>query len=148
MQSNSSIGKSNIAWVIFFTFAAVPVLAADFDSSKPMVCSLAEINECNSGEDCKKVTSDMINAPNFLRIDTRKKTLSTVKAAGEEQLTKFEHMEEIDGRIMLLGAEDGDTEQKDGSGYALSINKITGRMIASVTGNDVAFTVFGACIND
>ncbi len=140
--------KTKIGIAIFSMMATLPVLAGEFDSNKPMICALAEINECNTGEDCIKVTAEMINAPNFLKIDLRKKTMATVKTAGEEQETRIEHLEEVDGRMMLLGAVDGSEDVQDGSGYAMSISKKTGKMIASVTAYDVAFVVFGACIND
>ena len=140
--------KTRIGIAMFSLFAALPVLAGEFDINKPMICALAEINECNSGEDCAKVTAEMINAPNFLKIDLRKKTMATIKTAGEDQEARIGQVEEIDGRMMLLGAVDGSKDEQDGSGYALSISKRTGNMIASVTAYDVAFVVFGACINE
>ena len=124
-------------------YAAV---AGDFDGSQPLLCASMDIIECDAGGDCFRVTAESISAPQFLRIDIKKKKIRTAGASKDERATKIERMERIDGKLILQGAEDGIEGVRDGLGWSLAIAEDTGKFVLTGSGDEVAFVVFGACI--
>ena len=56
------------------------VAAADFDGSEPLMCSLGQIIECDYGAECHAVTNESIDAPDFVRLDFRRKQVSAITA--------------------------------------------------------------------
>ena len=52
-----------------------PSVAADFDGSKPLVCTVITINECLEGEGCMAVAPEDVNLPRHLWVDAAKKTI-------------------------------------------------------------------------
>ena len=76
--------------------------AADFDGSKPLLCATATLTECIPGGVCEQVTSESINAPDFWRIDFKKKTV-TVDAPGQEDRppSKIKSSAIIDEKLFL-----------------------------------------------
>lgn len=53
--------------------------------------------------------------------------------------------EEVDGKLMLQGAEDGRRGERDGVGWSMAVSKDRGDMVLTASGDGVAFVVFGAC---
>jgi hypothetical protein len=72
--------------------------------------------------------------------------VSRTHPTGKEQESPIERVEELDGKLILQGAEDGLPNVPDGIGWSLAIQMETGRLVLSGSGDDVAFTMFGACI--
>lgn len=116
--------------------------AAALDTSAPILCVSIDINECVDGAECKKVLAEEVNAPTFMRIDLKNKQL-LVRKDGEP--TEIEHVEEIEGRIVMQGVEEGNPNVDDGTGWTLTIEKDTARMVATVSMRQAAVVMFGAC---
>ena len=104
--------------------------AADFDGSKPLLCSMATFSECVPGGTCDQVTSESINAPDFVRIDFRKKTL-TFAAAGQDDRppASIKNRASIDGKLFLQGADDGLEGVRDGVAWSVAIDQDTGKLV-------------------
>ena len=120
--------------------------AADFDGSKPLLCSAATLSECIPGGVCEQVTSDSINAPDFLRIDFKKKTV-TADAPGQEDRppSPIKTTTTIDDKLFLQGADDGVEGVRDGLAWSLAIDQTAGKMVLTASGDEVGFVIFGAC---
>ena len=60
-----------------FSIPTTPLLsmAAEFDGSKPLLCTVINVTECIMGQGCKEVTAEEINLPRYLWIDVSKKTI-------------------------------------------------------------------------
>lgn len=129
------------------SLAFVPTLvsAGNFDGSKPLLCASIEVIECLPGEECLRVTPEVIDAPQFIRVDMKAKTLTTSLAADAGKSSAIERSEVVDGKLMIQGAEDGSPEVQDGVGWTLAISENTGKMVVTASGDDVAFVIFGAC---
>ena len=56
-------------------------VAGDFDGSQPLLCASMDIIECDAGAECFRVTAQSINAPQFLRIDFKKKSIRATRAS-------------------------------------------------------------------
>ena len=119
--------------------------AGDFDGSQRFLCASMDIIECDAGAECFRVTAQSINAPQFLRIDFKKKSIRATRASKDERTTMIERMERVDGKLIIQGAEDGIEGVRDGLGWSLAIAEETGNMVLTGSGDEVAFVVFGAC---
>ena len=120
--------------------------AGDFDGSQPLLCAPTDIIECDAGGECYRVTAESINAPQFLRIDFKKKSIRATKASQDERTSMIERMERVDGKLIIQGAEDGIEGVRDGLGWTLAIAEETGKMVLTGSGDETAFVLFGGCI--
>ncbi len=114
-----------------------PVLAGDFDGSKPLVCAMIEAFECGPDTGCERGTPESNGLARFLRVDVGKKEVRTTKES-QERASKIEKVDHAEGVLLLSGTQNG-------RGWTLTINEATGYMVLSVAGDQVAFVVFGAC---
>ena len=79
-----------------------------------------------------------LSIPDFVVIDTKKKTVSTTKASQLNRSTSFAKVEKQDGLIYLQGIEGG-------RAFSFVIDEATGRMTVAVARDGLSVTVFGAC---
>ncbi len=134
-----------IALALCVSVLAVPVGAADFDGSEPLLCASVDVMECDAGGECFRATADSISAPQFLRLDFKEKKLSGIQHGKNRPASQIERMESVDGKLILQGAEDAVEGIRDGVGWSLAISEETGRMVLTASGDDVGFVIFGAC---
>jgi len=124
---------------------AFPAVAGDFDGSKPLICAVMDLIECQPGGKCQKVTAEDVGIPHFLKINFKEKEISSTQPDGSKKSTKIENFEKIDGKIIIQGAEDGVEGVRDGLGWSLAIAEETGKTVLTASGDEVAFVIFGAC---
>jgi hypothetical protein len=124
---------------------SAPAAAGNFGGSKELICAVMNIVECQPGGKCLNVTTEEVGIPNFLRIDFKKKQLSATFADGSQKKSIVKNTEKIDGKVILQGAEDGIEGVRDGLGWSLAIDEVTGKMVLTASGDAVAFVMFGAC---
>ena len=125
-------------------FSAV-AMAEPFDGGKTMLCANQYASECVAGTDCVNVSLASVNLPNFFQINTGEKLISGTPESGLTSTTTIERMEHLDGKLMLQGADDGIKDVRDGAGWTMSINEMTGQMVMTTAGDGFAVVVFGAC---
>ena len=125
----------SICLIIFWSAAGA---AAEFDGSKPMLCSAIEVLQCTL-QGCNEVQAAEVNLPQFFQIDNKEKTVSGKLENGETVTSKIEHDELLDKNLVLTGSENG-------MGWSITVNKESGKSVLAVSGLDVGFTVFGACM--
>ena len=128
---------------IFFT--PLSVTADNFDGSKVLYCALMDTVQCIPGGECQEIEAEEVNLPNFLVIDFKKEKITTTKARGNKRTSKIENKKQVDGKLIIQGAEDGAEGVKDGLGWSIAINETTGKMVLTGSGDDVGFVFFGAC---
>ena len=134
-----------IALALCVSVVAVPVGAADFDGSEPLLCASVDVMECDAGGECFRATPDGINAPQFYRVNFKEKKIIGMIQSKKGPPTQIERMESVDGKLILQGAEDAVEGIRDGVGWSLAISEETGRMVLTASGDDVGFVIFGAC---
>ena len=91
------------------------------------------------------VRPEDINAPQFFRINVEARSIEVTRADGARRSTTIERTEQVDGKLILQGAEDGIEDVRDGLGWTITIGEDTGKIVLSAAGDDVAFVIFGAC---
>jgi hypothetical protein len=109
--------------------------AANYDGSTPFVCVPTAVAECVSEGECRPGTAESENLPDFFKVNLKEKTI------GSHDKTRVSPIKLIDqtaGALTLYGV-DADRS------WVLMIQKKTGRMSASITGNGESFVIFGVC---
>lgn len=124
-----------VAAGIFLVSAAT---ADNLDGVDEMICSAAQAQICYESGECYSVNPWELSIPDFVVIDTKKKTVSTTKASQLNRSTAFSKIEKSDGLIYLQGIEGG-------RAFSFVIDEATGRMTVSVARDGLSVTVFGAC---
>ena len=103
-----------------------------------MICAAAQVKICIENDTCYSATPAELDVPDFVVIDTGKKTISTTKASNENRSTKFTSVEKLDGLIYLQGVEGG-------RAFSFVIDEATGHMTVAVSRDGLSVSVFGAC---
>ena len=120
-------------------FASAPLLAADFDGTKPIFCASLKVLECVDGRDCDMVAAEDVDAPQFISIDLKHDKLQ-LNRSGRPQSAELRNRESLNGKLVLQGV-----GTETGLGWTFSVNEETGRFVVSASGDEVAFIIFGAC---
>ena len=128
--------------ICIFSF---PAMAGDFDGSKPLICAVMDLVECQPGGKCQQVAAEDVGIPHFLKINFKEKKISATHADGSKKSTDIENFEKIDGKVIIQGAEDGIEGVRDGVGWSLALAEDTGKLVLTASGDEVGFVVFGAC---
>lgn len=115
-------------------------VAENLEGVDEMVCAAGQAQICLETGDCYSATPYELDVPDFVVINTRKKTVSTTKASGLNRATDFTRVDKINGVIYLQGIEGG-------RAFSFVIHEATGRMTVGVSRDGISVTVFGACTN-
>lgn len=119
------------------TFCSVSVSATDFDGSKPLVCAIIEVLDCDIYHECARVNANAVNLPDIFRMDIKKKEL-----IGANRTTKITHITHEEGRVILQGS------SGNGRGWSVVLTENTGKITGAVAGDDFGFIIFGSCLPD
>jgi hypothetical protein len=125
-------------------FVPFTVSAAGFDGSQPLLCALMKAMVCTQLNECEEFSAEDLNVQQFVQIDFIKKEIRGVE--NTERKTTIERIEEVDGKLILQGAEDAIEGVRDGVGWTMAIREDTGKAILTASGDDAGFVLFGACI--
>ena len=128
-------------------FLTGPVVAGDFDGSKPLLCATASIIECvpETDDGCVQVSAAAIDAPRFIRIDAAGKQAVGTLYDGAQRSSGISSVNHLDGKLILQGVQDGVEGVRDGVGWTMAIAEDVGTMVVTASGDEVAFVIFGAC---
>ena len=139
--------KTVVVTIALLCISTTPLLsiAGDFDGSKPLLCTVIDVTECIVGEGCKEVTAEEINLPRYLWISLGKKIIRSQKTGDEARKSPIDHVKNVDGKLMLQGAEHGWDDVRDGFGWTIAIMEDTGQMVLTASGDLAAEVAFGVC---
>lgn len=132
--SVAAIGGLALAGMIL-TGCAGQAVAANFDGTKPLICAITTIQECDAGQ-CERYAPEgsVAGAPTFIKFDVPTKVV-TASAGRTSTVNTTMH---LNGRLVLQGGEAG-------RGWSATIDEDTGVMAGAVVDNDHTFSLFGAC---
>ena len=85
---------------------------------------------------------------NFFHVEVTDMVITGKHDGGIEASTQVERIEQLDGMIILQGADDGNSNTPDGAGWTMVINANTGSMLLTAAGDGFAVVVSGACMVD
>ena len=112
---------------------ALPVLAADFDGSKPLLCATQSALDGARGDDCATGLPEEIGAPTFMRIDLAKKSV-----IGPQTTTEILLQDKSGKQLLLQGRESG-------FGWTIVIDQPSGELTVTLTNRNGAYVLYGAC---
>lgn len=123
--------------------ASAPVVGEE----QQLLCALVELLQCEPARGCTPVSAESIDAARFMEVDLAARRI-TALLPGQEggRITEVERIEQVQGLLVLQGAEDDRRPETSGLGYTLAIDRQTGHMSLAVAGNRLSFVVFGSCI--
>jgi hypothetical protein len=124
--------KLNLAAAILSATMA-PALAADFDGSKPLICSSIEAHDCELGVSCLRAVAEDLNVPQFIRMDFTKKTLS---ARGKT--SQMQGYQRSQGMLIVQGVENN-------RAFSITINEQSGKLVGAIAADEEGYMIFGAC---
>jgi hypothetical protein len=114
------------------------VQADNLSGVDEMICAAVQVQICIENDTCYSATPAELGVPDFVVIDTKKKTISTTKSSYENRSTSFNSVMKSDGLIYLQGTE-GERA------FSFVIDEATGRMTVAVSRDGLSVSVFGAC---
>jgi hypothetical protein len=132
--NTTAVGRLVLAGLIVAACAG-QAMAANFDGTKPLICAVTTIQECDAGQ-CDRYAPEgtVAGAPSFIKIDVGTKVV-TASFGRKSTLGTTMH---LNGRLVLQGGENG-------RGWSATIDEDTGVMSAAVVDQDHTFSLFGAC---
>jgi hypothetical protein len=112
------------------------VAAGKYDGSTPFLCIPVVVSECGPDGECKRVTADSVNLPQFFKVDVKAQKVHSEETGRASPVTGIEH---LDGNMILQGAQAG-------RGWTMTIAEETGKMSAAISSGGEGWVVFGACV--
>ncbi len=130
--------KKEIAIASAMLAMSTGAAAENVEGVDKMICAAGYAQICLETGECFAATPYELQVPDFILVDTKKRTVSTSKASGLERSTEFTMLQREDGLISLQGVEGG-------RAFSFVIDEITGRLTAAIARDGLTVTVFGAC---
>ena len=137
------IGKQ--VFVFVASCFGVTAIAADFDGSETLLCSFAQVVECDLGSECHDVTSESVDAPDFVKLDFRRKKITAISAGVESAPDDIDNVLDLASYVVVQGVQGGAEGAADTLAWSASINHETGLIVVTAAGENAGFVVFGAC---
>src|SRR5262245_12005559 len=109
--------------------------AGKFDGSAPMLCVPVMISECRLEGECRRVTAESVNLPQFMKVDAKTQKVYSDEAGRASPVTAVEH---VDGNLVLEGAQAG-------RGWTMTISEETGKMSLAISSSGEGWVGFGHC---
>ena len=127
--------------MLAITLAPSPADAAGkYDGSAPLICAALTVTECEAEGRCQRRTAAAVNLPSLFKVDVTAMKLRNLEAEtgprGKESTIR--QVDHANGKMILSGAE-GER------GWSVLIHEATGKMSATVSGDDEGFVIFGQC---
>ena len=109
-----------------------------FDGSSNMICATFSITACVDGITCANGEARTFDMPEFMWVDFKKKSIHADYDSEKTADSAFKNFQSTDSQLIIQGVENN-------HGWSMAISKETGRMSLAVVGEEVTFTMFGAC---
>ncbi len=138
-----NIGKQIL--VLVASCFGVSAIAADFDGSETLLCSFGQIVECDLGSECRSVTNESIDAPDFVKLDFKRKQITAISAGVESGPDDIDNVLDLASYVVVQGVQGGAEGAADTLAWSASINHATGVLVVTASGENAGFVVFGAC---
>ena len=120
------------------------VAVADFDGTEPLMCSFGKVLECNDEmSKCHGVSNASVDAPDFIKLDFRKKTIVSVSAGEESPPDDIDNVVDLANYLVVQGVQGGSAN--DTLAWSMSISHENGQVVVTGAGENAGFVVFGAC---
>ena len=113
---------------------------SEFNGSSNLLCASFSITACVDGVSCASGEARTFDMPEFLSVDFKKKSIHADYDSASDKTadSPFKNFQTTDSQLIIQGVEND-------HGWTMAISKETGRMSLAAVGEEVSFTIFGAC---
>ncbi len=136
---------ARLGFVFVASCLGVTAIAAEFDGSETLMCSFARVVECDVGSECRQVTNESVDAPDFVKLDFRGKQVIAISAGVESAPQDIGNVIDMANYVVVQGVQGGAEGASNTLAWSVSISHETGQMVLSAAGENAAFVLFGAC---
>jgi len=136
---------AKLVLVLVASFLGAAAIAADFDGTKTLMCSFAQITECDAGAECRSVSNESIDAPDFVRFDFKKKQVIAISAGVENAPAELGDVINLTNYLVVQGVQGGGEGASNSLAWSATIDHESGHMSVAAAGEKAGFVVFGAC---
>ena len=139
--------RTTIFGIALLLLVCMPLAAwaADFDGSRPILCSVTTVIECTPAVD-RTVSAESIGLPQFIMVDAAGKKIWPAADREKKMTSVIKRVERLAGRLILQGADEGIDKKREAVSWTATIAEGTGKFILTAAGEQAAFVVFGACL--
>jgi hypothetical protein len=109
-----------------------------FNGSSNLICAALNITACVDGVRCANGEARTFDMPEFMTVDFKKKSIHADYESDKTADSPFKNFQSTDNQLIIQGVENN-------HGWSMAISKETGRMSVAAVGEEVTFTMFGAC---
>ncbi len=134
-----------LIFVLIASFFGVTAIAADFDGSEALMCSFAQIIECDAGDECFPVTNESVDAPDFVKFNFKKKQAIAISAGVENAPADLGNVVDLANYLVIQGVQGGAEGAANSLAWSATISHESGAMVVAAAGENAGFVVFGAC---
>ncbi len=120
-------------------YASGTALAGEpFDGKSNFICATQGVMACVDGSVCSKGQARDFDMPDFMMVDFKTKVIRAFYDGDKEASSPIRNMQSSGSQLILQGVEND-------HGWSVAVNRETGRMSVGVAGDEVSFSLFGAC---
>ena len=119
-------------------WGSVPAAAGSFDGKTTLICSVSHVLGCVDDEHCLHGRARTFDLPDFMIVDFAKKVVRQVGESGNASVSPIRTQESTGTQLVLQGIENG-------HGWSMAIHRDHGRMRTVAVGEELSFSIFGAC---
>lgn len=136
---------AKLGFGIVSSVLAVAASAADFDGSEALMCSFARVVECDVGSECRDVSNDSVDAPDFVKLDFKNKKITAIYHGVEGSPDDLDAVVDLANYLVVQGVQGGAEGSADSLAWSATVEHASGSMVVSASGEKAAFVIFGAC---
>ncbi len=135
-----------LIFVFVASFFGVAAIAADFDGSKALMRSFAQITECDVGDECFPVTNESVDAPDFVKFNFKKKQAIAISAGVENAPADLGNVVDLANYLVVQAVQGGAEGAANNTlAWSATISHESGAIVVAAAGENAGFVVFGAC---
>ena len=136
----TTLKRLNVAALlgIMLCVSAAANAASKFDGSSNLICAALDITACVDGVSCAKGQARIFDLPEFMTVDFKKKSIHADYDGGKTADSPFKNFQTTESQLIIQGVENN-------HGWSMAIHRETGRMSVASVGEEVTYTMFGAC---
>ena len=110
-----------------------------FDGSKNLICAAFGVTGCVDGTTCASGEARIFDMPEFMNIDFKKKVVhASYEDGAKDAESAIKNFDKSGSQLVLQGVENN-------HGWTMAVDQKSGRMSFAVVGEDLTYSVFGAC---
>ena len=135
------INRLSIAVLAFAMLFASGVANAKgtYDGKSNLICAAFNVMACVDGMNCAKGEARDFEMPEFIMVDVKKKVVhATYESETKKAESPIKNMEVNGSQLILQGVENA-------HGWSMAVHSDTGRMSLAVVGEQLSYSIFGAC---